>query len=134
VDALTDERGQAHFIVVLALAIGVIAVVGLRAWQDRIVRDAHDQRAGEAAVEAAAQSLADAYAAEPDLARRIASDPRSAEAARVAAAELARANGVTGVEVENVSVRCVGSRLEAELVLSGHTHRAGFTAPECSQP
>ncbi|MEK6206869.1 MAG: hypothetical protein AABM32_04435 [Chloroflexota bacterium] len=118
--------------VVLALAIAATAVIGLRAAQDRIVVGARSQRAGEAAVEAAAQSVADLYAARPASARELVADPRVLESARVAAEELARENGGRGVE--QVRLMCNGPRIEARLVLAGYSHRAGFSAPECSPP
>jgi len=58
---VSDERGQAVLVAVLALAIAATAVIGLRAAQERIVAAARAQRAGEAAVEAAAQAVADFY-------------------------------------------------------------------------
>lgn len=127
---MSDERGQAVLPVVLALAIAATAMVGLRAAQDRFVLGARAQRAGEAAVEAAAQSVADVYAAQPAAARDLVVDPRVLETARVAAEELARENGAGGVE--QVQLRCSGKRIEALLVLSGYSHHAGFSAPECS--
>jgi len=127
---VSDERGQAILAAVLALGIAVGAIVGLRAAQERIVMGARAQRAGEAAVEAAAQSVADAYAARPAAARELVRDPRVLETARVAAEELARENGGRGVE--QVQLSCVGDRVEARLVLSGFSHHAGFRAPECS--
>ena len=57
-------------------------------------------------------------------------DLRVIETARVAAEELARENG--GQAVEQVQLRCAGGRIEAWLVLGGYSHRAGFSAPECS--
>jgi hypothetical protein len=107
-------------------------VIGIRAAQDRIVMGARAQRAGEAAVEAAAQAVADLYAARPAAARELVADLRVIETARVAAEELARENGRQGVE--EVQLRCAGRRIEARLVLSGYSHRAGFSAPECSPP
>jgi hypothetical protein len=127
---VNDERGQAVLIAVLALAIATAAVIGLRAAQDRIVVAARIQRAGEAAVEAAAQAVADRYGAHPGAARELVNDPRVLEAARIAADELARVNGASGVE--QVQVVCAGKRIEARLVLNGYTHHAGFSAPECS--
>ena len=129
---MTDQRGQAILAVVLALGIAATAIVGLRAAQERIVVGARAQRAGEAAVEAAAQSVADVYAARPAAARELVVDPRVLEAARVAAEELARENGGRGVE--RVELSCTGDRIEARLVLSGYAHHAGFRAPECSPP
>jgi len=130
--ALKDERGQALSAVVLALALAATAMIGIRAAQDRIVNGARAQRAGEAAVEAAAQAVADLYAARPAAARELVADLRVIETARVAAEELARENGRQGVE--GVQLRCAGRRIEARLVLSGYSHRAGFSAPECSLP
>ena len=129
---MTDERGQAILAVVLALGIAATAIVGLRAAQERIVVGARAQRAGEAAVEAAAQSVADVYAMRPAAAKNLVLDPRILEAARVAAEELARENGGRGVE--RVELSCVGDRIEARLLLHGYAHHAGFRAPECSLP
>ena len=129
---MTDDRGQAILVVVLTLGIAASAIVGLRAAQERIVVGARAQRAGEAAVEAAAQSVADAYAARPAAAKDLVRDPRLIETARVAAEELARENGDRGVE--NVELSCTADRIEARLVLRGYEHRAGFSAPECSLP
>ena len=129
---MSDERGQAILAVVLALGIAATAVVGLRAAQERIVVAARAQRAGEAAVEAAAQSVADVYATRPAAARELVLDPHVLETARVAAEELAEANGGHGVE--RVQLSCAGDRIEARLFLSGYSHHAGFRAPECSPP
>jgi len=129
---VSDERGQAILAVVLALGVAATAIVGLRAAQERIVLGARVQRAGEAAVEAAAQSVADLYAARPAAARELVLDVRVIETARVAAKDLARENGGHGVE--RVQLSCAGDRIEARLVLSGYSHRAGFRAVECSPP
>jgi len=132
VDSLKEESGQALPVVVLALALAATALIGIRAAQDRIVVGARAQRAGEAAVEAAAQAVADVYAARPARARELVVDPRVIEAARVAAEELARENGGEGVE--QVQLLCAGKRIEARLILGSQSHHAGFSAPECSQP
>jgi hypothetical protein len=132
VDAVTDERGQAILAVVVALGIAATAIVGLRAAQERIVAGAHAQRAGEAAVEAAAQAVADVYATRPAGAKELVLDPRILETARVAAEELARENGASGVE--RLELACVGDRIEARLVLGGYAQHAGFRASECSLP
>lgn len=129
-DSLNDERGQAALAVVIALAIAATAVIGLRAAQERIVTSTQVQRAGEAAVVAAAQSVADFYAARPAAARELVIDPQVLESARAAAEELARENGARGIE--QVELICNGTRIEARLVLGGFSHRAGFSAPECS--
>ena len=129
---MSDERGQAVLAVVLALGTAATAVVGLRAAQERIVVAARAQRAGEAAVEAAAQSVADVYATRPSAAKELVLDSRVLETARLAAEELAQANGGHGVD--RVQLSCAGDRIEARLVLSGYSHHAGFRAPECSPP
>jgi len=129
---VNDERGQAVVAVVLALGIAAAAIVGLRSAQERIVHGARAQRAGEAAVEAAALSVADIYAARPSAAKALVLDPRVLEAARVAAEDLARENGGRGVE--QVQLFCTEERIEARLMLSGFSHHAGFRAPECSPP
>jgi hypothetical protein len=129
---MTEDRGQAILAVVLALGIAVTAIVGLRAAQERIVAGARAQRAGEAAVEAAAQSVADAYAARPAAAKELVRDPRVLDMARVAAEELARENGGRGVE--RVELSCTSDRIEVRLLLNGYAQRAGFRAPECFLP
>jgi hypothetical protein len=129
---MTDERGQAIVVAVLVLGIAAAAIVGLRTAQERIVGGAHAQRAGEAAVEAAAQSVADAYAARPAAAKQLVVDPGVVETARVAAEELARENGGRGVE--HVELSCTAGRIEARLLLNGYAHHAGFRAPECFPP
>ena len=116
--------------VVLAIGIAATAIVGLRSAQDRVVAGTRSQRAGEAAVEAATQSVADAYAAHPAAAKDLVVDPRVLESARVAAEELARENGETSGE--RVQLTCIGGRIEARLILNGYSHHAGFRAPECS--
>jgi len=131
VDSVGDDRGQAALAAVLALAIASAAVIGLRAAQERVVVAARAQRAGEAAVEAAAQSVADLYAVHPAAARELVAEPRVLEAARAAAEELARENG--GGVVEQLQVVCTAKRIEARLVLNGYSHHAGFSAPECSR-
>jgi hypothetical protein len=60
VDAVSDDRGQALVLAVLAVAIAAASIVGLLGAEDRILGDARDRRAGEAAIEAAGAALADA--------------------------------------------------------------------------
>jgi len=145
-DAVTDERGQTLIVVVFLLGIAAVVVVGLRAGQERFFATARSHRAGEAAVEAASASLADAYVAYLEAIRSrsqerprptpnvpaLMADPRTIETARVAADELARENGAGPIETINVA--CGSGRVEARLTLAGYSHHAGFTAPECSQP
>ena len=141
---LTDDRGQALVVGAVVMAIAVIAVVGLRAAQDRMVEGVRAQRAGEAAAEAAAEALADAYvaylstvpggSAEARIAdvTGLVADAKTLAAARRAADELARENG--GRPIDSVTAVCVGGRIEARLVVGGFQHHAGFAAAECSRP
>ena len=60
---MKGERGQALVIAAVLIGIGALAIVGLRVVQDRVLANALAQDAGEAAVEAAAAAVADAYVA-----------------------------------------------------------------------
>lgn len=140
---MSDDRGQALVFVVGVLALAAVALAGLRLTQDRLVSSARLHRAGEAAVEAAAQSVADAYVsrrsaaltADPEARARavadLVTDPSAAESARLAAEDLARENRAEGVR--DVEIRCDAGQIHVWLVLAGHQHRAGFDAPECSR-
>jgi hypothetical protein len=149
VDAVTDERGQALVVAVLALAIGAVTVVGLRAAQDRIFADARERRAGEAAVEAAGAEVADAFLAfargvrddEPELRQTgggalsradvlaFVRDPRLAERARSAASDLAVANG--GSSVEDLSLTATDRSIEIAVRLATHQHRSAIDVSCC---
>jgi hypothetical protein len=144
VDAVSGERGQALVIAALLIGIGALAIVGLRVVQERVLASARSQDAGEAAVEAAAAAIADAYVAHVgglrghvfDVPRpttnvaALLADPATREAARAAAAETAARNG----EVFDgaVEARCVGKTIEIELRHSGRVHRAALEADACS--
>jgi hypothetical protein len=145
-DALNDDRGQALAVVVLLLAIASATVAGLHAGQERLVAATRSHRAGEAAVEAASASLADAYVAHlaavgarsrdasPPAANvgRLVADPRVVDDARMAANDLAREN--RSGPIEAIAVGCAAGRVEVRIALAGYSHRAGFDAPECSRP
>lgn len=128
---MRDEGGQALLTVVMALAISATVVVGLRHAQDRIIGAARLQRAGEASVEAAAASVAEAYVRDRSRASRLPFDVAVIGAATAAAGDLAARNG--GAAIASLELRCTDHGLEVSLVMSGSTHRAGFAAPECSQ-
>jgi hypothetical protein len=144
VDAVKGERGQALVIAAILIGIGALAIVGLRAVQDRMLANAMSQDAGEAAVEAAAAVVADAYVARIeslrahafDLPRPTAdivgmlADPATRETARAAAAEAAARNG--GVFDGAVEMRCVGATIEIEIHHTGRLHRAAIQADACS--
>lgn len=130
--AVKGDRGQALLLVVVALGISAAVIVGLRYAQDRVVTVARVQRAGEAAVEAAAAAVADRYIRDRGSAKNLPHDDRVLEDARAAAQDLARKNG--GGAIDSLAVTCTQVGLEVSLVMNGHTHRAGFDASECSQP
>jgi hypothetical protein len=134
-------------VAVLALGIAAATIVGLQAAQDRILSDALERRAGEAAVEAAGAALADA-----ELAFRMSlrdetgggrtmpsraelegfvSDPLIADRLRNAANTLAAANG-SGT-VQDVSVRIATGSIEIALVLGSHRQRASIDS-RCCRP
>lgn len=60
---VSDERGQSHVLVVVALAIGVVVLVGLIARQEELLGGARSGRAGEAAAQAAGAVVADEHLA-----------------------------------------------------------------------
>lgn len=128
----------------LLMGVGAAAIVGLRAAQDRVLESAAARDAGDAAIEAAAVVVADAYVAHldavrtrtldvprptPDIAGLLA-DPALREAARSAAVELAALNGAvfTGV----IDARCAGGAIEIELRHSRRLHRVAVEAEACS--
>ncbi len=139
-DALNDDRGQALVMAVLLLAIGAVAITGLRASQEHVVAIARERRAGEAAVEAATAVFADAYAAEaraaasgvPTLSEVVGaiSAARVREDARVAADSLSLLNG--GGAVGEPSATCANGTVSVALIVAERRYRAGFAAPPCS--
>jgi len=142
---MTGERGQALLIAALIIGIGALAIVGLRLAQDRVLASAETQSAGEAAVEAAAAAIADAYIAEIDSLRAHAFDvprpslditgvlahPATLETARAAASEAAARNGAVFHGV--VEARCVGTTIEIEISHAGRRHRAALPVDSCSR-
>jgi hypothetical protein len=144
-DAVRGERGQALLIAALIIGIGALAIVGLRLAQDRVLANAQTRSAGEAAVEAAAASIADAYIAQLDSLRVHAFDvprptldvagmlahPATLEAARAAAFEAAARNGAVFDGV--VEARCVGTNIEIQLDHAGRQHRAALPVDSCSR-
>ena len=144
-DPVKDERGQALLIAALLIGIGAVAIVGLRVVQDRVLANAETRSAGEAAVEAAAAAIADAYFAEVGSLRAHAFDipratldvagilahPATLEAARAAASEAAARNG--GAFDGAVEARCAGSAIEVELNHAGRLHRAALPVDACSR-
>jgi len=136
---VSDERGQALVIAALLLAIAAVVIAGLRLSQDAILARARASRAGEAAVEAAAAVVADAYVAELRRAAvepgeapqvgRVVTSPAVREDARAAASDLSVRNG--GDAVAAVSIACGPSGVDVAIVVRGISYRAGFAAVEC---
>jgi hypothetical protein len=145
VDAVIGERGQALVLAVLALALAALTIVGLREAQGRILSDARDRRAGEAAVEAAGAVLADAqldFIASlrdelgtarilPSLAELDAfvTDPLVVERSRAAAAELSAANG--GGVVRGLEITAGARTLDLTLSVGAHLQRAAIATTCC---
>lgn len=141
---MSDERGQALVIAAILIGIGALSIMGLRVVQDRVLANAIAQDVGEAAVEAAAAAVGDAYVAQLGSLRAhafdsprptfdatlIVADPATRESARAAAAEAAARNGATFDGA--VGIRCVGKTIEIELRHDGRLHRAALPADACS--
>ena len=139
------DDGQALVLAVLALGIAAATIVGLRGAQDRILADARERRAGEAAVEAAGAALADAQLGflaslheETDGARRLPSraeldafvvDGLVVARVRAAADALARANA--GGPITELSVSVASRSMEIDLALGGHRQRASIDSRCC---
>jgi hypothetical protein len=147
VDAVTDDRGQALAVAVLALAVAAVTVTGLRAAQDRIVADALRRRAAEAAVEAAGASVADDLAALlaelrdaggrarllPSRAEleALVSDPLVHERAAAAAERLAAANGAAAAT--DLAIALGEREIVVALDLAGRPARAALEV-RCCRP
>ena len=145
-EAVADgDGGQAVVVAVLFIAIAAVVIGGLRIAQEQIFAVGREHRAGEAAAEAATAVIADAYVAElkrvaastasprptPNVPAAV-SAPSVRENARLAANDLSALN--RSEPVGEVSVRCERGGVDVALLLNGRRYRAGFAAPECSQP
>ena len=126
---MNDDRGQALVLAVLALALAATTIVGLAAAQDRILADTHERRAGEAAVEAAGTSLADALLGSDRSLDALAADLIVVERSRAAADRLSVMNG--GTPVRDLRVDSVGAGLEVTLTVGKHLHRAAIGTTCC---
>lgn len=130
----TAQRGQALVFAVLALAIGAAAVAGLHGAQERLLASVREDRAGEAAAQAAGAIVADAQLAsvrgrnETGRAAFTASPAVHDDALRAAAA-LSAANG-GGVPV-SLSIRDAGERVEVTLELGSRSHRVSVDKIPC---
>jgi hypothetical protein len=131
---VNDDRGQALLVTVVVLAIAAATLSGLRLAQDRILAEARERRAGEAAVEAATAVIADAYivargSRSDDIAAAVA-EPWARQAARDAAQAMSGANG--GGLVSDVTAQCRARSVDVAITLGDRVYRAGFEAT-CSQ-
>jgi hypothetical protein len=129
VDAVRGERGQALVLAVLALGLAATTIVGLEAAQDRILADAHERRAGEAAVEAAGAALADAVLGSTRSREAIVADPLVIERARAAADSLSSANH--GPRVRDIAISVGPRSLDVELSVGVHVQRASVETACC---
>lgn len=126
---MTGDRGQALVIAVLALGLAAATIVGLQAAQDRILKDAHERRAGEAAVEAAGAALADAQIGFTGSLDDFAADPLVAERARAAADELSTLND--GAAVRDLVITAGEREIEVGLSIGAHRQRAAVETTCC---
>ena len=126
---MTGDRGQALVLAVLALGLAAATIVGLQAAQDRIFRDAHERRAGEAAVEAAGAALADAQIGFTGSLADFEADPLVAERARAAADRLSALNG--GAAVRDLTITADAREIEVGLSIGTHRQRAAVETTCC---
>ncbi|MDP9246240.1 MAG: hypothetical protein M3O64_06240 [Chloroflexota bacterium] len=142
---MTDDRGQALVLAVLALGLAAATIVGLEAAGDRILRDAKERRAGEAAVEAAGAAVADAMVdlvaslrdargntrAMPthDELEALVGDVLVMARAQAAADALSAVNG--GGPVRDLEVRRASRAIEIVLSVGAHRQRAAIGTRCC---
>lgn len=126
---MTGDRGQALVLAVLALGLAAATIVALQAAQDRIFRDAHERRAGEAAVEAAGAALADAQIGFNGSLDDFAADPLVAERARAAADQLSGLND--GAAVRDLTITAGDREIEVGLSVGAHRQRAAVETTCC---
>ncbi|HEY8758194.1 MAG TPA: hypothetical protein VIN74_06830 [Candidatus Limnocylindria bacterium] len=126
---MNGDRGQALVLAVLALGLAAATIVGLQAAQERIFHDAHERRAGEAAVEAAGAALADAQIGFTGSLTDFAADPLVAERARAAADQLSALND--GAAVRDLSITADAREIEVGLSVGVHRQRAAVETTCC---
>lgn len=126
---MTEDRGQALVLAVLALGLAAATIVGLQAAQDRILKDVHERRAGEAAVEAAGAALADAQIGFTGSLDGFAADPLVAERARAAADQLSALND--GAAVRDLTIAAGDREIEVGLSIGAHRQRAAVETTCC---
>ena len=137
---MNDDGGQAAILAVVLIALAALAIAGIREADARLAHGSAARWAGEAAVEAAAAVVADAYtgelrarAADPSRSPRPMRDVISAasvsEQARVAADDLSDRNG--GAALQDLAVVCADGVVTVAASVRGIWYRASFTASEC---
>jgi hypothetical protein len=126
---VTCERGQALVFAVLALALAASTIVGLEAAQDRILAEAHERRAGEAAVEAAGSALADTVLGSRVPLDTLVADPLVIERVHAAADRLSAANG--GAPVRDLTIAIAPRALDIGLTVGGHRQRVSIGTACC---
>lgn len=128
---MIGERGQALVLTTALLGIAAVALVGLRGVSERILDGVRDARAGEAAVAAAGTAVADMHFARVstlgrDLDRTevalLVAEPAVTDAAREAAARIARLHGRS--EPSDVRVVAIGIEIEVHVTVAGRSHVA----------
>jgi hypothetical protein len=143
VDALNDDGGQAAILAVVLIALAAVAIAGIREADVRLARGSATRWAGEAAVEAAAAVVADAYAGElraraaapsrsPRVMRDVVGAPSVREEAHHAADDLSGRNG--GAAIDDLAVTCANGAVAVAASIRGTAYRASFSASECSRP
>lgn len=143
---VADERGQSHVLVVVALAIGVVVLVGLLVRQEELLGSARSARAGEAAAQAAGAVVADEHLAlvtslrddggaprDPTREELLVflADPGLRERALAAAREVAAEHRTAGPW--RVSLVDLGAAIEVS-VDSGLVHRVTIEKVSCCRP
>lgn len=141
-DTVNDDGGQAAILAVVLIGLAALAIAGIREADARIVHGSATRWAGEAAVEAAAAVIADAYAGEiraravdpsrpPRAMRDVVTASSVREHARSAAADVSGRNGGPGIE--GIEVACADGSVTVSASVGGIAYRAGFAGSECSQ-
>lgn len=125
-DSVNRDGGQSLALAVLLVAVAALALAGLRGAQERIIDRTRDELAGEGAVEAAGAVVADALAA--GTLEAVVRDERVLARARMAAVEIAAANGRG--RPEGLRLVVVPGGAEVSLTLAGHVHRAAIVGVE----
>jgi hypothetical protein len=126
---------------VLVLAIGALAIVGVRAAGDVVLAKSHLERSAAGASQAAAAELAELYvewqqARDGDDPRgqrplaQVMADPATIERARAAADRVALANRAE--RISDIQIACEPRGVVVTVHLGAQGAQADFRATECS--